>query len=178
METPLSNEMLVRNALAASTRYLSVDDLVRSIGPGIGAKDVENALKALAGTGQIEVIPRTGRNPAHYGLLASAKPVVPSEPKAVPIEDPTLTDEAPAPPAEADDGDPNPVVDAKLPATGVPPIAGYLLVVPKKKPRKIRDLERAEEAALAAVRNGAKRADVFALIPIGSARRGAEWTYN
>lgn len=34
---------------------------------------------------------------------------------------------------------------------------------------------RAQAAALAAVRGGAARAEVLALVPVGTARRGAEW---
>ncbi len=52
---------------------------------------------------------------------------------------------------------------------------GYLVRAPKRKPRYIVKPERAREAALAAVRAGAGRADVLAVVPVGVARRGAEW---
>lgn len=52
---------------------------------------------------------------------------------------------------------------------------GYLVRVPKRRPRIITKPQSAREAALAAARNGAGRADVFALVHVGSARRGAEW---
>ena len=52
---------------------------------------------------------------------------------------------------------------------------GYLVRVTKRKPRYIVKPERAREAALAAVRAGAGRADVLAVVPVGTARRGAEW---
>lgn len=52
---------------------------------------------------------------------------------------------------------------------------GYLVKAPKLKPRRITKPEKAQAAALAAVRNGAARADVLALVPVGVARRGAEW---
>lgn len=52
---------------------------------------------------------------------------------------------------------------------------GYLVRAPKRKPRYIVKPERAREAALAAVRAGAGRADVLAVVPVGTARRGAEW---
>lgn len=52
---------------------------------------------------------------------------------------------------------------------------GYLVRVQKRKPRLLTKPERAREAALAAVRAGAGRAEVLAVVPIGVARRGAEW---
>lgn len=55
----------------------------------------------------------------------------------------------------------------------VPP--AYLLRVAKRKPRIIAKAEAAKELAMAAVRNGAGRAEVYALVPVGFAKRGAEW---
>ncbi|NML24295.1 helix-turn-helix domain-containing protein [Zoogloea dura] len=52
---------------------------------------------------------------------------------------------------------------------------GYLVRAPKRKPRLLTKPERAREAALAAVRAGAGRAEVLAVVPVGIARRGAEW---
>lgn len=52
---------------------------------------------------------------------------------------------------------------------------GYLIRVTKRKPRYVTQPERAREAALAAVRAGAGRAEVLAVVPVGVARRGAEW---
>lgn len=52
---------------------------------------------------------------------------------------------------------------------------GYLVRATKRKPRYITKPERAREAALSAVRAGAGRADVLAVVPVGTARRGAEW---
>ena len=52
---------------------------------------------------------------------------------------------------------------------------GYLVRAPKRKPRYIVKPERARDAALAAVRAGAGRAEVLAVVPVGVARRGAEW---
>ena len=43
------------------------------------------------------------------------------------------------------------------------------------KPRTLRDKDKARDAALSSIRAGAQRAEVFALVPIGHARRGAEW---
>ena len=52
---------------------------------------------------------------------------------------------------------------------------GYLIRVTKRKPRYVTKPERARDAALAAVRAGADRAEVLAVVPVGVARRGAEW---
>lgn len=54
--------------------------------------------------------------------------------------------------------------------------AGYLITAPKRAPRRFTSDATARATALKAVRAGAARADVFALIPVGTARRGAEWT--
>lgn len=54
--------------------------------------------------------------------------------------------------------------------------AGYLVRAPKRRPRIVTKQETAVAAALAAARNGSGRGDVFALVPIGAARRGAIWT--
>lgn len=52
---------------------------------------------------------------------------------------------------------------------------GYLVRVPKRPPMIRRKPEAARLAALGAVRAGAARADVLAIVPVGAARRGAEW---
>ena len=52
---------------------------------------------------------------------------------------------------------------------------GYLVRVTKRRPRYVTQPERARDAALAAVRAGAGRAEVLAVVPVGIARRGAEW---
>ena len=53
--------------------------------------------------------------------------------------------------------------------------AGYLVRASKRKPRTLLDKDKARNAALSSIRAGAQRAEVFALVPIGHARRGAEW---
>lgn len=52
---------------------------------------------------------------------------------------------------------------------------GYLVRVPKRAPILRRNPESARSAALSAVRAGAARAEVLAVVPVGTARRGAEW---
>lgn len=53
--------------------------------------------------------------------------------------------------------------------------AGYLVRASKRKPRTLLAEDKAREAALSSIRAGAQRAEVFALVPVGQARRGAEW---
>ena len=53
--------------------------------------------------------------------------------------------------------------------------AGYLVRASKRKPRTLLDKDKARDAAMSSIRAGAQRAEVFALVPIGHARRGAEW---
>ena len=52
---------------------------------------------------------------------------------------------------------------------------GYLVRVPKRAPLLRRKPESARAAALSAVRAGAAHAEVLAVVPVGTARRGAEW---
>lgn len=54
--------------------------------------------------------------------------------------------------------------------------AGYIVRAAKRKPRTIMDQGKAREAALSAIRAGAQRAEVFALLPVGVARKGVEWS--
>lgn len=53
--------------------------------------------------------------------------------------------------------------------------AGYLVRATKRKPRTLQAEDKAREAAMSSIRAGAQRAEVYALVPIGCARRGAEW---
>lgn len=52
---------------------------------------------------------------------------------------------------------------------------GYLVRAPKRRPRILMKPESAVAAAMAAARNGSGRGDVYALVPVGSAVRGAQW---
>ena len=53
--------------------------------------------------------------------------------------------------------------------------AGYLVRASKRKPRTLLAEDKAREAAMSSIRTGAPWAAVYALVPIGHARRGAEW---
>jgi hypothetical protein len=64
----------------------------------------------------------------------------------------------------------DPAVDVKDAARG------YLVRAPKRRLRILTKPENAVAAAMSAARNGSGRGDVFALVPVGTARRGAEWT--
>ena len=54
--------------------------------------------------------------------------------------------------------------------------AGYLVRAPKRKPAIVTQGDAAVKRAMAAARNGSGRADVYALVLTGTARRGAEWS--
>ena len=52
---------------------------------------------------------------------------------------------------------------------------GYLVCASKRKPRTLLAEDKAREAAMSLIRTGAPWAGVYALVPIGCARRGVEW---
>lgn len=56
-----------------------------------------------------------------------------------------------------------------------PAPAGYIVMATKRDPFRTSSQDRAKVIAESAVRNGAKEASVFALVPAGKARRGVEW---
>lgn len=53
--------------------------------------------------------------------------------------------------------------------------AGYLVRAPKRAHRIVTKQDRAQAHAMAAAANGSGRGEVFALVPIGVAKRGAVW---
>lgn len=53
--------------------------------------------------------------------------------------------------------------------------SGYLVAAPKRPLRRVSKIGTARNLALAAARNGSGRGEVFSLIRIGKAVRGAEW---
>lgn len=203
----------VGNTLRATTKLLTIGQIAKAA--SVDDDLVKVCLKLLAASGQIEVIPRTTRQEARYGWLASAKPVGPvtAEPVALAPADPDEP-EAPGEPEPADvtldvlrddiattlrtsgiaafahvDGQ----SDLAMAVAGLveeyrkaqtqpvpakpeePQGAAYLVRVSKSEPRIIRDKDSACAAALAAARKGSTRAEVFALIPVGAAKPGAEW---
>ena len=54
-------------------------------------------------------------------------------------------------------------------------IDSFLMLAAKRKPRRITKIDNARAAAVSAIRAGAQRAEVFALVSVGKAVRGAEW---
>lgn len=52
---------------------------------------------------------------------------------------------------------------------------GYVVIAPKRKLRRVMKPEAARTAAMAAARNGSGRGEVYALVHVGTATRGAEW---
>ncbi|MCK0507961.1 hypothetical protein [Aromatoleum anaerobium] len=53
--------------------------------------------------------------------------------------------------------------------------AGYLVRAPKRRPRVLTKHDSAQAAAMAAACNGSGRCDVYALVHVGTAKRGAVW---
>ena len=53
--------------------------------------------------------------------------------------------------------------------------AGYLVRASKRKPRTLLSEDKAREAAMSLIRTGAPWAAVYALVPVGCARRGVDW---
>ena len=63
-------------------------------------------------------------------------------------------------------------------ASAAPVLAatGFIVRSAKRKPRTFSSIEKAREAAMAAIRAGAQRAEVCPILPpVGVARKGAEW---
>jgi len=63
-------------------------------------------------------------------------------------------------------------------ASAAPVLAatGFIVRSAKRKPRTFSSIEKAREAAMAAIRAGAQRAEVCPMLPpVGVARKGAEW---
>lgn len=54
-------------------------------------------------------------------------------------------------------------------------VSGYIVIAAKRKQVRFTKIENARAAAMSAIHAGAQRADVFALVPVGVARKGAEW---
>lgn len=52
---------------------------------------------------------------------------------------------------------------------------GFVVSAPKRPLRRFASHDNAKAAAMAAARNGSGRGEVFAMIPVGKAVRGAEW---
>lgn len=158
----------------------------------------KESLRALAGRGLVEVIHTRGRWGNRYAAITSTKPVQPDRAPA-PVAGSAVSEHCatagaatpgttPAFPPEAagaagseslstvaDSGNEEtrtfPDSISQQPA----PIAQnrYVVAVPKRPLRVVKTRERAEALALAAVRRGAKGAEVFALTAVGRAKRDA-----
>lgn len=129
-------------------------------------REAKASIKVLHAMGQIEVIPTPGRWGARYAWLST---------KAVEGADtaPAVANTSPLT-AQSSEG-------AKALA-GFHDAVSYFrkqnatrfaVAVPRRPLRIVKSRARAEALALAAVRRGAKGAEVFALTPIGKARRDA-----
>lgn len=163
MDTPLHR---VEALLKASDIGLTVHSITKEA--QVTEKEAKDSIKALHAMGQIEMIPTPGRWGPRYAWLA-AKPVA-VEPPAIPEEDLVAGIRA----ASAEAGNDAAREEASAPAQMQNPTR-YVVAVPRRKLRVVRSAERAQAAALAAVRRGAAHAQVYELVPVGSAQRGVEW---
>lgn len=151
MNTPFDTALSrVEQLLQNSEMGLTIQRIIQEC--GVTEREAKASIKALHSLGQIEMIPTPGRWGPRYAWLA-AKPL---SPQLAPVAE-TTEIESSAP---------------EKPAGDAPRFA---VIVPKRKARIVRCAKRAQAAALAAVRNGAARAEVFELLPVGAAKRGAEW---
>jgi len=189
--------LTVEAALAASSSMLTIREIAAATGKT--DDDVTDHVKAMAVLDMIEVMPARGKDGARYGLKSSPKTksqelneqallgVIYDIRKA--IGDDTgkimLGDLADhirsgiyALKAEfAKETQAREALQEQLDeSVEISDVAsGFVMLASKRKPRRITKIETARDAAVSAIRAGAQRAEVFALIPIGKAVRGAEW---
>lgn len=129
-------------------------------------REAKASIKVLNSMGQIEMIPTPGRWGARYAWLA-ANPVS-SEPPAIPEEDLIAGEQ------ETITGDGSGKAMPEIPLlTETSSPNRWAVAVPKRPLRVVKSRARAEALALAAVRRGAKGAEVFALTAVGRAKRDA-----
>lgn len=194
MNTPLSR---VEQLLQTSEIGLFAHQIARDA--HVTEKEAKASIKSLHTMGQIEVIPTQGRWGPRYAWLA-AKPVA-SEPPAIPDEDLVAGAQAattgdgtgeslagvPILEGAASEAFITALAEAGLQVPEVPsafrelvesqvvtvPPARYAVAVPRRPLRIVKTRARAEALALAAVRRGAKGAEVFALTAVGRAKRDA-----
>lgn len=197
MDTPTTALSRVEAVLHASESGLFIHQIAREA--DVTEKEAKASIKALHSMGQIEMIPTPGRWGPRYAWLA-AKPAV-SEPPAIPDE--VLAAGAQAEIADVGTGESMaeiPMLEGtaseaiikamaesglQLPAAPsafrelvesqvvTVPSARYAVAVPRRPLRIVKTRARAEALALAAVRRGAKGAEVYALTAVGRARRDA-----
>lgn len=184
MDTPTTALSRVEAVLQASESGLFIHQIAREA--DVTEKEAKEAVKDLAARAQIELIPTPGRWGQRYAWLA-AKPLPKVAAPEAPAGQPEIrVDTAPEPEAPADSGqesaaeqattldDRSKKILAQLgaQAVGVAP-SRWAVAVPKRPLRVVKTQARAEALAMAAVRRGAKGAEVFALTVVGRARRDA-----
>lgn len=175
MDTPLNRvENLLQNGDA-----LYIHQIVKQA--GITEKAAKASIKTLSSMGQIEVIPTPGRWGNRYAWLA-AMPMAARNGNRTGMPE-TPTQGMPAKTAEAAEAAAPGAAEQVAPPEAAAPgqkrttasAARYVIIAPKRRPRIVTGSDRAAKAAISAVRRGAPGAEVFALVPVGRARRGAEW---
>ncbi|WP_442592520.1 hypothetical protein ACSBPU_13035 [Parapusillimonas sp. JC17] len=172
----LSPVQFVEDVLRGSTEALSLEAIANSA--AIPASQAREALKQLAKSGQIELIPG-GRNGNRYALLRTTPDTKEPDAPLSGVEKELVSHLAgvtyPVPTEGLTLG--GTVIPAPAAISSAPAATEqrYMVRVPKRKPRILHDHDKAQAAALAAVRSGAPYAEVFQLIPAGKANRGAVW---
>lgn len=194
MDTPLSRvkQLLQRSEIGLTIQRITQD-------AGVTEKEAKSSIKALHSMGQIEMIPTPGRWGPRYAWLGPVPAAV--EPPAIPEEDliagvqEAITGDGSGealPEIPMLESTPSEAIikafaESGLQAPSVPsafrelvesqvvavPPARYAVAVPRRPLRIVKTRARAEALALAAVRRGAKRAEVFALTAVGRAKRDA-----
>lgn len=185
MDTPTTALSRVEAVLQASETGLFLHQIAREA--HVNEKEAKEAIKALNARAQIETIPTQGRWGYRYAWLAAKNPLPKVPPPAAPAGQPeTRVDTDPEPEAPADSGQESAAEQATtlddrskrilatlgVQAVGIAP-ARWAVAVPKRPLRVVKTRARAEALAMAAVRRGAKSAEVFALTAVGRARRDA-----
>lgn len=176
MDTPLSR---VKQLLQRSESSLFLHQIARDA--RVTEREAKASIRSLHSMAQIEVIPTQGRWGPRYAWLAAMPMAARNGNRTGMPETPTQgmpakaaeAAEAAAPGATCSTAPPEAAAPGQKRTTAS--AARYVIIAPKRRPRIVTGSDRAAKAAISAVRRGAPGAEVFALVPVGRARRGAEW---
>ena len=179
----------VEQALAESRRPLTIHQLCAET--LLLHEPVAAQIRALSDAGRIDVIPAHGHHATKYALKSIPSGATPepqpevgtntgsdgsgyplTSPEAVAVARENPEHEAEPPSAECSGGD---VEMSKGNVIADISVFGYIVIAAKRKPVRFAKLENAREAAKTAIRAGAQRAEVFAMVRVGMAIKGAEW---
>ncbi|MFW8567022.1 hypothetical protein [Orrella sp. 11846] len=161
----------VETILQESDTGLTIQKIM--INADVTEDEANASVRALFNMGQIEVIPTQGRWGNRYAWLGPiSKPAPEPEPSQAP--EPEIKYDMLEALEEIEQETEKILQDRVEPEK---PESRYLIVVPKRKPRIIRGGEKAKQAAISAVRNGARRVEIYTLYHLGTATRGAIFNF-